>query len=1061
MVKKQTIARQDDTAPKTKKVTKAEPIYIIDDEEGEDEDDEEEDEEEEDEEEEEQSDKHVIDGDEDVFDTYSPNASADQGDTDSDYFDRARPSPRYTSDSETDYRPHRRNHEMLGNISGRSTPDLSGSAFGGHRKSVSFDLSGDERSKSDYERSRTPDGYSRYYDSEQEYGSSRPRLPRKGILRSASPSSSNNSTLERCRRPEKLPPIVPTVARIKEIDSPTLQHVRSSSPLSSRGGSSRGYHSPPPQPEKLTVSTEIERENPFREAFLDNSKTDEYTELAKAMSKSPSALRSPREQFFFGSKSTENLLTSERSASSGRSTPSTVVSAQSKSTEDLLSSSTGAKPKRIPPPILPKPKTKKAELVHNIALDAFQKADVGYGDFTVFEHDPTTNTIHEIRSPPPPTTPTVPLTPPPTGSSAKLPVRVKAPRSPSRPRESPPPPPVNYSTMPKLSSTIAHVKKSEETYYLEVLPPPPPLSDDEIPPSQRRLTEFIHENSPDHILVTEEEHRTILLHENEVRNQLRGVSRKSQIPELGAPHEEAPPVPHYASIKHSVNPFIDSSDDNFDSFPLPPPPEHLISSTALNPGCDSSSHCDSESSTINIASPISSITSSNANMQPRLDFLSSAATLQAGIPSNNPLSPTQIFPTAQILPVQYTNLPQPQQPNTTHILTGQLVPTSASHHFSNSPQNQSLFTVGGLVLLPQAQFTPSTSQVSSSSSSSLVTTPIFLATSGGTTSSTTGVYMKPQPLQQRPPQLHLHQRSVLVSESTTQPTQVANVAHSSASSNKNTLNTVSSAKATTTNSANNRYTSTKPTSTLTTITTANTSITTSSATPAFSSLSHSTNSTSSTAAYTIKTASTATKAPGSTTGTPPVANLASPTPSYTSMQFPTISEIVAQNSTVPISSSGSAVHISTGDYQNTVHSLDLSTSTLASVESESTSSLQRAMNAASYYETAEEIYSTIEEEAIYSNTSFFDSRRSSDTSVNCRSSTSPPPPPLPPKRPLKPTHLILRTAPPPPTSARPLNLRSQSQPQLDLTSSPLSRPKFAGVVLSGAMSPPTGKETTV
>ncbi|XP_050341501.1 microtubule-associated protein futsch isoform X4 [Bactrocera neohumeralis] len=693
-VAKPTDSRQNQSiAPTTNKVTKAEPIYIIDDEEEEEEDAAEE-------EEEEQPDEHddVIDGDEDVFDTYSPNASADQGDTDSDYFDRPRPSPRYTSDSENDYRPHRPNHERLGNISGRSTPDLSGSAYGGHRKSVSFDLSGDERSKSDYERSRTPDGYSRYYDSEQEYGSARPRLPRKGILRSASPSSSNNSTLERCRRPEKLPPIVPTVARIKEIDSPTLQHVRSSSPLASRGGSSSsGYRSPPPQPEKVTVSTEIERENPFREAFLDSSKSDEYTELAKAMSKSPSALRSPREQFFFGSKSTENLLGAERSASSGRSTPSTVVSAQSKSTEDLLSSSTGAKPKRIPPPILPKPKTKKAELVHNIALDAFQKADVGYGDFTVFEHDPTTNTIHEIRSPPPPTTPTVPITPPPAGSSAKLPVRVKTPRSPSRPRESPPPPPVNYSTMPKLASPTPHVKKSEETYYLEVLPPPPPLSDDEIPPSQRRHTEFIHENSPDHILVTEDEHRTIMLHENEVRNQLRGASRKSQIPELGAPHEEAPPVPHYASIKHS----------------------------------------------------------------PRLDLLSSAATLQAGIPSNNPLSPTQIFPTAQILPVQYTQLPQPQQPNTTHILTGQLVPNSTSHHFSNSPQNQSLFTVGGLVLLPQAQFTAATSQVSSSSSSSLVTTPIFLATSGGATSATTGVYMKPQQLQQRSPQLHLHQRTVL------------------------------------------------------------------------------------------------------------------------------------------------------------------------------------------------------------------------------------------------------------------------------------------------------------
>ncbi|XP_067616424.1 uncharacterized protein [Eurosta solidaginis] len=181
------------------------------------------------------------------------------------------------------------------------------------------------------------------------------------------------------------------------------------------------------------------------------------------------------------------------------------------------------------------------------------------------------------------------------------------------------------------------------------------------------------------------------------------------------------------------------------------------------------------------------------------------------------------------------------------------------------------------------------------------------------------------------------------------------------------------------------------------------------------------------------------------------------------MQFPTISEIVAHNSTLPISTSGGPVHISTGDYQNTVNSLDLSTSTLASIESESTTSLHRILNAASYYETAEEIYSTIEEEAIYSNTSFFDSRRSSDTSVNCRLSTSsPPPPPLPPKRPLKPTRLKLRTAPPPlPTSPHPLKLRSQSQPQLDITSSPLSRPKFAGVMLSCASSPPTGKETTV
>ncbi|XP_054739490.1 uncharacterized protein LOC129245338 isoform X11 [Anastrepha obliqua] len=687
MVKSQPHVRcEDESAPLAHKAKKAEPVYIIDDED-------------EEEGEKEYADDQAEDSKdeaEDDIDAFSPNISADQGDTDSDYFERPRPSPRYTSDSENDYRPFRPNVDRLGNISGRSTPDLSSSTFG-HRKSVSFDLSGDERSKSDYERSRTPDGYSRYYDSEQEYSSTRPRMPRKGILRSASPSSSNNSTLERCKRPEKLPPIVPTVARIKEIDSPTVQHVRSCSPLSSRdgtSGTSSGYRSPPPLPERVLVSTEIERDNPFREAFLDKTKIDEYTELAKAMSKSPSALKSPREHFFFGSKSTENLLSAERSVSSGRSTPSTVISTQSKSTEDLLSSSTGAKPKRIPPPIMPKPVTKKAELVHNVALDAFQKADVGYGDFTVFEHDPTTNTIHEVSSPPPPTTPTLPLTPP-AGSIAKLPLRVKTPRSPSRPRESPPPPPINYATMPKPSSPSVQVRKNDEAeaYYMEVLPPLPPPPADEVPPSQRRHSEFIHENSPDHILVTEDEHRTIMLNENEIRNQLRSISRKSQIPELGVPHEDAPPVPNYASIKHS----------------------------------------------------------------PKLDNLSSIAAVQTDTPSNNPLSPTQIFPTAQILPVQYTSLPQPQQANIAQVLTGHLIPTS-KNNLSNSQQNQSLFTVGGLVLLPQATFSTSTSKTtSSSSSSSLVTTPIFLASSGATG----GLYIKPPQIQQQAPQIHLHQRTLL------------------------------------------------------------------------------------------------------------------------------------------------------------------------------------------------------------------------------------------------------------------------------------------------------------
>ncbi|XP_032295233.1 protein lap4 isoform X4 [Drosophila virilis] len=460
---------------------KAEPVYIIDDED---------------------DDEDDIDAiaEEDEssppVDIQSPPSYAD---TDSDCFER--PRGRYTSDSESDCRPYKPSR------SGRSTPEYAG----GHRKSVSFDLSGDERSKSDYERSRsrTPDRFSRAYDSEQDTRTKAlGRMPRKGILRATSPSSSASSTLE--RRPEKPPPIVPTVARIREVESPQLQRVsRATSP--ERPG-------------------ELERENPFRQ--VEPYEDDEYTQIAKAISMSP---RSPRDQFFFGtSRSNEDLI--EQSHSSGRSTPSTVIS---KSTENL----TGARPK-VPPPTLPKPQLKKADLVRNVALETFQATDVGQGDFAVFEHDASTNTIHQV---------------------AKLPVRL-ATKSSSRPRESPPPPPVNYSTLPKSPLPKLAASLLEESVYMEALPP-----------AQRRPNDFVHENSPDNILVTPEQHRDFLLRENEMRNQLR------------APYEPAPPIPIAAG----------------------------------SGGGDNSNYA-----------------------------------LLLG-----PATPAQIFPAAQILPVQYASLPQPQQPN--------------------------------------------------------------------------------------------------------------------------------------------------------------------------------------------------------------------------------------------------------------------------------------------------------------------------------------------------------------------------------------------------------------
>ncbi|XP_030370121.1 protein lap4 isoform X2 [Scaptodrosophila lebanonensis] len=692
----QMLENKEDTTDGNKlpaKPKKAEPVYIIDDDDEDDEDNEDEQPyvEDDNDQDEDDSQQHESSP---PYDWQSPPSYAD---TDSDCFDRQR--GRYTSDSESDNRTKKPR-------SGRSTPDSS-TYSGVHRKSVSFDLSGDERSKSDYERSRTPDGYGRAYDSEQDSrGANRTRMPRKGILRATSPSSSTTSSLERYQqgRPEKLVPIVPTVARIKEVDSPQLQRVsRPSSPERPVSRSSSGYRSPPPPPpaESVLPSSEIERDNPFRGA-----KEDEYTAIAKAISRSPRSPRSPRDQFFFpgASKSSEDLL--EQSPSSGRSTPSTVIS---KSTENL----TGARPK-VPPPTLPKPQLKKADLVRNFALESFQASDVGHGDFAVFEHDVHTNTIHPVPVPPSP--------------GNKLPVRVGASRT-LRPRESPPLPPVNYSTMPKSPAPPTTVPLLEESLYMEALPP-----------SQRRPHDFVHENSPDNILVTPQEHRDILLRENELRNQL----RRGQTPEPGVPCEPAPPIPIVGG-KYAVNPFLDTCDDNIDSLPLPPPPQLAVDNEIDTDPFNITQHShhlhEPQNTNAGYSTPLTTVatnaSSSNSNHTPNMPpsstqsrLMDAAAPQQLVGGPNTALSPTQIFPTAQILPVQYASLPQPQQPNTLTLNQG--IPQQTAQ---SNPQPQPIFNLGGFVLLPQAQYMSShatdQSIVSSNASAVLLTGagPVYLQSS--------------------------------------------------------------------------------------------------------------------------------------------------------------------------------------------------------------------------------------------------------------------------------------------------------------------------------------------
>lgn len=856
MLQEQEEKQEQAAKPKQETPKKAEPVYIIDDDDDDDDGEEqrhlhadeidaiaeEEEEQEQEDEEEESTPPH---------DLQSPPSYAD---TDSDCFDRQRSGGgRYTSDSESDFRPYKPSR------SGRSTPEYAG----GHRKSVSFDLSGDERSKSDYERSRsrTPDRFGRAYDSEQDTRAAS-RMPRKGILRATSPSSSTSSTLERQPQRAAAPPIVPAVVRIREVESPSrVQHVSRAT-------------SPDPHPD------ELQRENPFRRQEDD----DEYTKIAKAINRSP---RSPRDQFFFSSstRSSEDLLETQ-SHSSGRSTPSTVIS---KSTENLT---TGARAKQPPPPTLPKPQLKKADLVRNVALETFQASDVGHGDFAVFEHDASTNTIHEV----------VPQLP-------KLPVRVV------RPRESPPPPPVNfaspppvnYATLPKLPrSPKSPLPVEAESLYMEALPA--------TPPSQRRPHDFVHENSPDNILVTPEQHRDFLLRENEMRNQLR------------APHEPAPPIPIAGGLSYGVNnPFLlDTSDTDIDNLPLPPPPPTRTPSPPTPPT--------PTLSTLTLPAYSRQLTNStNASTS----YASSNMPLEQQ--QQQPLilgsaTPAQIFPMAQILPVQYASLPQPQQPN--KLTLGGGGAGAAAGATSSSTFN--------LLLLPDAA----------------------QSTAAGL------LYLQATPAQ------------LSVSEATT--------------------TTTSSSKS----------------------------------------------------------------------STSPV------TPSYAAMKFPTFSEIVVTSSVADsnsnyqnMSTSSRVVGISNtslgGNSTSSSFSINSSNSSLQQTTMQGGSRrLPAASAVSSYYETAEEIYSTIEEEAIYSNTAFFDSRRSSDTSLNLC-----PPPPLPPKRPLKPSPLPpskLRTAPAPPVAQKPqglrggggvnlanFKLRSQSQPQL------VGAGAAAGGVTPSTPTTPTGKETTV
>lgn len=444
-----------------------------------------------------------------------------------------------------------------------SSSDRSSPESYSHRKSVSFDLSGDERSKSDFDRSYSPETVGRrfYYDSEQDYDSSldsRKGRDRglKGILRSSSPSSGSEK------------PRFMIANRISESEF-------------------ENYSVPDLTEAKVNSDDEIERENPFREAFLSsqNCNIDDIKKLA--INRRPA-----RDNFVMGKQ--------------------IPVHALSKSNEDLYNPvkipirkpvhlSTGnltEQPKRRPPPpIPPKPKIKQANVVRNTALTQFQN-DLEHGDFIQYEHNAETNTIREVPAARPSSffSPDNPLPP--------VPVKITSRKLNARPAESPPPPPVNLATLPSMDE----ISNSEnDPIIVEIVP----AKFHTLPTAKR--AEYVHENSPDNILVPEDVHRNVLLQENEIRNLMKETSDTNSV--------------NSSTLGSTIS------------------PEAL---------------------------PISNPVTTTATISMPPDQQARGIQLQQSTASGVPvLSPTQIFPPPQILPVQYTHLPMPQQPGGYYQLTQQ------------------------------------------------------------------------------------------------------------------------------------------------------------------------------------------------------------------------------------------------------------------------------------------------------------------------------------------------------------------------------------------------------
>lgn len=550
-----------------------------------------------------------------------------------------------------------------------------------HRKSVSFDLSDNEyipvfSSESNPTPSEPPENLADLYlsqfsrESDQEgdgyevpikYPSApRPKRPTKvkSILRSPSPNQAATTILSSLDRPLRTTRISPP----KQTVTSAIVHVHAT---------------------KLS-DDEIERENPFRKEFLEQRPYENIYEELRFEHKSepqPGNVRyssdsDSNEKEVLTNKSAKKVRPKSAYCVSESNTYSEILPKSAQSNENLLESSDNEKllptkivskstgslavdrPKNKPPlppkplitkspspsppqtsvspsvPLVAQPTVKHADVLQNDALKIFQ-SEMLRGDFYEYRHDPNTNQITKVKQ----TTSSVPVaqqdredvlkeTPkdfsavtrqktfnpgsplPPIPLSSHQPPYTKVYKrtfSSERPSVSPPPPPINLSTLPTPDKL--HTIKNDDGTILEILS----TKIDVLPKPHR--SESHHENSPDYNLVTEATHREILLHENELRNAIQDEQTVTEttVTVSRIPIRQAPPPP----------PSLPPSATSTSRYPM----EFVQQSAA---GHFSHTHD------------------------------------QQQVAHTPVLASNQVFPQTQVLPVQYSQLPMPQQPGYFH-----------------------------------------------------------------------------------------------------------------------------------------------------------------------------------------------------------------------------------------------------------------------------------------------------------------------------------------------------------------------------------------------------------